>query len=170
MWANVASHLKSGGRFVGVMPNLDPAGPTHGPAAGDEDRDDDRANAEPDEGDVWGDVKHGVASRALRKVEGGWHQRATIDVDPVVEFEDYRLTDEGDGTYTRSARRAGMTGWERRKTLPMKEDVRAREEGFWDDWCKKSSSEICIAYREQSLRIGAWRKFYNASLRLLKRV
>ena len=139
MWANVASHLKPGGRFVGVVPDLDPPRHVPAPAAADADP----TALRPD--DVWGDAKYGVTSRPLRKVAGGWHQRVTIRVAPRVEFDNYRLTEEGDALYARCARAAGMTALERRKMLPTEEDVRAREDGFWDDWVRGPSSEIYIA-------------------------
>ena len=128
MWANIASHLKPNGCFVGVIPNLDLP-----PYA--------------EVGEGTGHPKYGTTSVALEHVPGGWRHRVTIRSEPVVEFDNYRLNDEGEALYTRGMRQAGMRGWERRKMQPPPEDVKGKEPGFWDDWLQSPSSEVCIAYK-----------------------
>ena len=129
MWANVASHLKPGGRFVGVIPNL--ASPVYTRV-----------------GDTAGHAKYGVTSTSLEKVAGGWRHHVTIHSEPLVEFDNCKLNEEGEALYVRAAQQARMRRLERRKVLPPREAVDAQEAGFWDDWYKCPGSEICIAYKD----------------------
>ncbi|MCJ1288673.1 hypothetical protein MMC34_000202 [Xylographa carneopallida] len=125
MWRNVASNLKPGGRFVGIIPNLEA----------------DFSDEKP-----FDDPKYGVTTRAIGNVPHGYKVRVTAHSAGGVEFENYILN--GDDVYERSAAAAGMSQVEWEAVSPRPEDIERMEEGFWDDFVARPFSAVCTAVRE----------------------
>lgn len=122
MWRNIASALKPGGRFVGLIPNIvDPID-----------------SSVPDE-------KYGVVSETLAKVEGGYKMRVRTLTEPPVVFENYLLNEEG--LYARCAREAGMEVLGFEHVAPGEKEVGAFEEGFWDEHRRRPLGMVCVATR-----------------------
>ncbi|MCJ1388117.1 hypothetical protein MMC18_000962 [Xylographa bjoerkii] len=125
MWRNVASNLKLGGRFVGIIPNLEA----------------DFSYEKP-----FDNPKYGVTTRAIEKVTHGYKVRVTAHTAARVEFENYILN--GDNVYRRSATTAGMCQVTWKAVSPLLKDIDRMEKGFWDDFVARPFSAICTAVRE----------------------
>ncbi|MCJ1281466.1 hypothetical protein MMC26_000786 [Xylographa opegraphella] len=125
MWRNIASNLKPGGRFVGIIPNLDV----------------DFSDEKP-----FDDPKYGVTTKPIEKVPHGNRVRVTAHTAGRVEFENYILN--GDHVYERSAAAAGMCHVKWKAVSPRPEDIERMEEGFWDDFVARPFSAVCTAVRE----------------------
>ena len=126
MWHNIASNLKPGGRFVGIIPNLEAGVSFEKP---------------------FGNPKYGITTRAVEKVEHGHKVRVTAHVAACVEFENYIL--DQDHVYTRSAATAGMLDVTWKAVGPFPEDIERMEPGFWDEFVARPFSAVCTAVREQ---------------------
>ncbi|MCJ1319635.1 hypothetical protein MMC15_004971 [Xylographa vitiligo] len=125
MWRNIASNLKPGGRFVGIIPNLDA----------------DFSYEKP-----FDDPKYGVTTRAIETVTHGYKVRVTAHTAGLVEFENYILN--GDHVYERSAAAGGMCEVKWKAVSPRPEDIERMEEGFWDDFLARPFSAVCTAVRK----------------------
>ncbi|MCJ1418640.1 hypothetical protein MMC32_004988 [Xylographa parallela] len=125
MWRNIASNLKPGGRFVGIIPNLEA----------------DFSYEKP-----FDDPKYGVTTRAIEKVTHGYKVRVTAHTAAGVEFENYILN--GDHVYERSAATAGMCQVKWKAVSPLPQDIERMEKGFWDDFVARPFSAVCTAVRE----------------------
>ncbi|MCJ1475868.1 hypothetical protein MMC13_004532 [Lambiella insularis] len=126
MWRNVASHLKPGGRFVGLIPNLDAEHGFEKPVHED-------------------DAKYGVSMRTLERVAHGYKVRVTAHMEPRVEFNCYVLN-EG-RVYERAAAAAGMVQVEWKPVVPLPEDVERMEKGWWDGLVARPNAAVCTAVR-----------------------
>ncbi|MCJ1402018.1 hypothetical protein MMC11_005237 [Xylographa trunciseda] len=125
MWRNIVSHLKPGGRFVGITPNLEAEFSYERP---------------------FDDPKYGVTTKPIEKVTHGYKVRVTAHTAAHVEFENYILN--GDHVYERSAVAAGMGQVKWKVVSPLPEDIERMEKGFWDDFMARPFSAVCTAVRE----------------------
>ncbi|MCJ1250099.1 hypothetical protein MMC30_007325 [Trapelia coarctata] len=127
MWRNIASAIKPGGRFVGLVPNIvDPIFGFDSPF---------------DEG-------YGVAYEAVAKVDGGYKTRVRTQTDPVVEFENYILNERG--LYEKCAREAGMENLIFEPVAPGEELLAEYPAGFWDAYLKRPLGIVCVATRSST--------------------
>ena len=123
MWRNIASHLKPGGRFVGIIPNLDT------------DFGFDKPFDRPE---------YGTTTRAVEKVAHGFKIRTTAQAGAVA-FESYLLNE--DRVYERAAAAAGMVGIRWEAVAPFPEDIERMEKGFWDEMIARPRAAVCTAFR-----------------------
>ena len=128
MWRNIASALRPGDRFVGLIPNINCPNFDFG-AGFDEE-------------------KYGVVCEAVGKVQGGFKTRLRTITDPVVEFENYFLNEKG--LYEKCAVEAGMENVTFEPTAPAEKRVADDPEGFWDDYIKRPLAMVCTATRSST--------------------
>lgn len=122
MWRNIASALKPGGRFVGLIPNI-------------LDRTDLSGSGE----------EYGVVFETLAEVEGGYKTRVRTFTEPSVEFECYLLNEEG--LYERCAREAGMEIVGLERAAPGEKELEEFPEGFWEEYLRRPLGMVCVATR-----------------------
>ncbi|MCJ1352843.1 MAG: hypothetical protein MMC33_002827 [Icmadophila ericetorum] len=132
MWRNIASALKPGGRFVGLVPNI--------------------LDAEFGFEKPFQVEKYGAIYEAIGKVEGGWKVRVIglTDPEPRVEFECLILNakdGEGRSLYERCAAEAGMREVKFVSVGPGEEELGEYEEGFWEEYVRRPYALVCIAVR-----------------------
>ena len=127
MWRNVASNLRPGGRFVGIIPNLDADFGFETP---------------------FDNPKYGTTTRAVAKVAHGYKVRVTAHTASRVEFECYILNE--DCVYERCAAAAGMTQVRWKVVSPFPDDIERMEPGFWDDLIARPRAAVCTAVRGQT--------------------
>jgi SAM-dependent methyltransferase len=131
MWRNVASALKPGGRFVGVIPNIL-----------DQTFDLDR----PFDWDTR--CKYGSICRALVEVEHGWKSRVTFP-SAGVEFDNYFLNK--DGLYESCAIEAGMSDVKFEVPVVSEALEQSFGVGFWDDYKKRPGELVCTAVKPREI-------------------
>jgi SAM-dependent methyltransferase len=135
MWQNIATNLRPGGTFVGLMPP---------PESGMEAV---RKNIEYHAG-----PENGVSIEIVKEVPNGYKIRfVTRRGDVKFDFENYHLQKE---VYESSAREGGMRGtfrWRQIQWPESEEEVKqisvGLEAGFWDDYFKSPHIGMCVVGR-----------------------
>ena len=133
MWRTIASALKPGGRFVGVIPNIiDPIFGSDLSSHGE---------------------KYGIVYELVEKVENGHKSLVRSLTDPPVEFDNYVLNERG--LYEKCAREAGMEGVTFEHVAPGEKGETEFPNGFWDEYLRRPLGIICVAIRSSVATDGS---------------
>ena len=125
MWRNVAKALKSGGRFVGLIPNVN--------------------NRDFGFDSPFKLEKYGIVYEAIERAQGGYKVRARTLTDPPVEWENYILNEVG--LFEKCAREGGMKNLKFEIAGPGKEEVEKYGKEFWDEYVERPHAVVCSAVR-----------------------
>ncbi len=122
MWRNIAIHLKTGGRFIGLMGTLDPLAASSNSG------------------------KYGMKTIVTGEIEDGFTVHAEAITEPKIEFDAYHLHES---VHQEAAKNAVMS--EVRYTQPGIEDLpEGRDMEYWKEMLEAPYFVICASERLNS--------------------